>query len=278
MSEEAPRSLDVAEQVVAMLRTPEPMSRSLLAGAKTAGIGALTFWTLSALVGPELYSPMQIIFFSATMAGLEIARRRSGEAMPSSVLRVGGAAMVAAGGLVTAAAILKGDAEPMPFGVALVVAGAAALVFGLRKGRTQAARAAQLAQPVLAERRIARKELARRLERQKAAATAKGKGALWAFGGTLASFAALIFGPELLGVDLGLPDAAYGVMLVGFWAAVGGFIWKSNRDTRAIAEAFDTLCPSCSKPLIGSSGNLRLMQMLDEVGLCPNCGVKVTED
>lgn len=277
LTPESPRVPDVAEQVVAMVRTSEPVSRSVLAGLRSTGFSALTLWGISALA-PGLYPPEQIAVLSTGIGLMELARRRSGETFPSSVFRVGGAAMVGAGVMVTAVSLARDERESLALGAILLLGGAAAIVVGLRKYRALAAQAARLAVPVEASQRIPRSELAQRLERQRAEAMGKGKRALWAFFGSIGVFAAALFVPDLLGVAEAIPDAVYGGLLAAFWVSIGGFIWKGHRDARKLAERFGTLCPECRKPLADGFGNKRLLQMLDEAGLCPHCGVKITED
>lgn len=256
-----------------VLAAPEPLLTSVLHGAKAGGFFALFMWAFDSTGGIGRFA-----FHAAWMGGLEVLRRRTGDQFSPAAFRVMGVAVAATGAGIAALSVQRDTAEVLPVGVVAVVAGTALLIAGIRKQRREdALRAAPT--PVLApDRRIPRRELDARLERQAEALAPRNRRLIWGFGAALGTLLLATTLPDLLGVGEMIPDAVYGAGIVAFFGGLIGTLWHLRRTARADAAVFKTQCPQCSRPLQDGFVGARKLKLLELAGLCPHCGTQIIEE
>jgi hypothetical protein len=171
--------------------------------------------------------------------------------------------------------------DPAIMGGFFAVMGVVGIVSGVRMRRQEGAMTENLNVGRLATIRLPRAELAQRVAlvraRQLRQMTTMRRGVL-VVGVTGVALFGLAQIPAVGAIIDGLPESVWMGVFFGFWATVlGGVLgsrWKERRDA---AEA-GLICPSCDQPLLGSSGNLRLVKLIEDEGLCPQCGVLILED
>ena len=99
----------------------------------------------------------------------------------------------------------------------------------------------------------------------------------WTFGG-LASVIGVTIGALLFGERLGFSDPAYTGVFMFFWAGIGGTMWYSSRMMRQLATEAGLECPACKRALISTLGSQRLMAQLEDLGRCPQCAARITQE
>lgn len=268
---------------IAVLRSNEPWWRTAWAGAKAAAISALTFWGGMSLMDVEPVKPVALVLFGLTSAALAVGTRRTGRIHPPSFLRVGGAAIVAMALVAIGTGVATGEGDPAMLGMGafFAVMGAVAVVIGVRIGRQDRAMSANLNLGRVAAVRLPRAELARRValvrarHQREMRTVRRAVGAIVVTGVALFGLAQL---PAVGAIIDGLPESVWMGVFFGFWGTVLGGMWWARRKERRAGEQDGLLCPSCDQPLLGSSGNMRLAKLIEDEGLCPQCGVLIVED
>jgi hypothetical protein len=277
----APATEDPRAERIAALRSNEPWWRTAWAGAKAAAMSALTYWGVMSLLDPEPVKPIVLVSFGLVSAALAVSVRRAGRIHPPSILRIGGLAVTLIGLIVAANGMMMGEKDPAIMGGFFAVMGVVGIVSGVRMRRQEGAMTENLNVGRLATIRLPRAELAQRVAlvraRQLRQMTTMRRGVL-VVGVTGVALFGLAQIPAVGAIIDGLPESVWMGVFFGFWATVlGGVLgsrWKERRDA---AEA-GLICPSCDQPLLGSSGNLRLVKLIEDEGLCPQCGVLIMED
>ena len=266
---------------IAVLRSNESWWRSAWVGLKAGVIGALGFWGITSLVDPEPIKPIGLVLFGLVSATLAIGTRRTGQVAPSVILRVGGAAVSLIGLGVAAAGLASGEKDPAILGAFFAVMGTVGVVIGVRLRRQERSRSANLEGAHASPVRLPRAELVRRVELERARMTRElrtMRRAVTAFIVTAVALFGLAQIPAVGAFMDGLPEWVWMLVFFGFWSiAIGGML-GARRKERRDAVAAGLLCPNCSQPLLGTGGNLRFVKLIEDEGLCPQCGVLIVED
>jgi hypothetical protein len=166
-------------------------------------------------------------------------------------------------------------------GAVFAVLGAVGIVIGVRMRRQEREMSANLDVARVSVVRLPRAELARRVAQARARSRAQLRTMRWALGAIAVLFIA-VFGlvriPAVVAIMDGLPEWVGMLAFFGFWATALGGVLVSRRKERRNAVETGLLCPSCDQPLLGSNGNMRLAKLIEDEGLCPQCGVLIVED
>lgn len=266
---------------VAVLRSNEPWWRTAWAGAKAAVISALTYWGVMSLMDPEPVKPLVLVSFGLVSAALAVSTRRTGRVHPPSLLRIGGAAVALIGLSVGATGLVAGEKDPAIMGAFFAVMGVVGIVTGVRMGRQALKMSANLEGARAAVVRFPRAELARRVEMVRAR-NMRQLATMRRVVGPIVVLCLAVFGlgqlPAVGAIIDRIPEWGWMLVFFGFWAtAIGGMWWARRTERRDAAEA-ELICPSCDQPLLGSGGNIRLIKLIEDEGLCPQCGVLIVED
>lgn len=207
--------------------------------------------------------------------------RRTGKGIPSSVLRIGGAVIVLMTLGIIAVGVVTGERDPAIMGAFFAVMGTVGIVTGIRMGRKERETTANLDGARVAVVRFPPAEFARRVALVRARNMRQMHTRRLAAGAVVVTLVAL-FGlaqiPAVGALIDGIPEWGGMLMFFGFWTTViSGLLW-SRRMERQAAEKDELLCPSCDQPLLGSHGNMRFAKLIEDEGLCPQCGVLIVED
>ncbi len=272
----APAARAAADQgdLASVIHTREPWPVTLWVGLKQSALATLGYWGMMSIIAPGEMRPASLLLFGAMMGGMAIATRRSGRVMPPSVLRIGGITVGLIGVSVVAIGVVEREPTAITMGLVFGVLGALGLVMSYRVGRNAHGTVVATAKGATDFVRLPRAELARRVALMREAQARDLRTMRRAMLPVLLGFGALVF----VGQSAVVPDWIWGVVFVAFWAAVLGLNWWASRRSNATNARLGLLCPSCGKPMFSASGSQRLMKLIDEVGLCPQCGERITEE
>ncbi len=270
-------NLPVQGDLASVVHVNEPWPLTLWAGVKQATVATLGYWGMMSIIAPGEMRPGGLLMFGAMMGAMAIATRRSGRVMPPSVLRIGGTIVGLLGLFVAGTGIVEREPTAITMGLVFGILGALGLVLSYRVGRKVPRTAVTTAAGATAFARIPRAELARRVALVREAHARDLRTLRRVMLPGLLGFGALVFAVDSA-VLWTPPEWVWGIVFAAFWAFVLGMTtWASRRD-RATSARLGLLCPSCGKPMFGAAGSQRLMKLIEEVGLCPQCGERIMEE
>lgn len=256
---------------------PEPWGRTLWGVTKSTVVFGAVFWTGMSLMG-EPVSLLQTGITALFVSAAQILTRRTGGSMPAAPSLVLGAVTLVVSVGAGVVAFVRGDRDPLMLTAVGGFLGAVLLWFGFRSRRHEK----QLADSVMTDRvaplLIPRAELAQRVSRFRTEqAPATRRVLRWIIGGG-ATFMALFALPSLLAPAYEPPEWVGALTFFGMWGVALYGLYRVTRRGRIDAERHGLLCPGCRSPLLGGFGSLRLMKVIEDAGLCPQCGVRITTE
>jgi len=262
------------------LPVPEPWSRTIWEVTKPLPLSIGLMYGMQQLLWPdEPFGWRWFLWMGGFFAVQGAFQRRKGMYHWQGLIAFGALTSAVAVAFTGIGIFAKDDTKtPLAMGIVFLALGVVTLVAGFRARTLERERTARL----LAEQADATPipgaipvvTLRERVQRFKERMSRANKKLIAGF----ASVLGVTFGGLTVGDRFGWPDSVYMGLFFFFWAGLGGVMWYSSRVMRKAAKESELECPACMRPLVNLLGSARLSAQLEDLGRCPQCAARITQE